>query len=283
MAWKSVVLTKDSFDDAGQSATADRIFYVESDAPVLAHAALAADDGNGNAIPSASASYGTGRQFCRVKTRSVERLSPTQFRVTVRYEDPTSGEAAGTTDLLALPARVTHYIRGDMEPYFLDVYDSPVVNSAFEPFSDFPTRLQPQVSYTISKYITAIQKASIEAVVNKTNSAAVEFNNRTHAADTLLMADAQFETEGEIYRATMNVLYKPSQWFDGGLDVGFSEMVDGELVPITVYSKELGSHVTVARPWPLNPDGSKKAPGQPPDVKTWSPYNAVDWSGVPLV
>lgn len=277
MAWTDVRIIKDSFADALRSTTAERVYYAEADGPVDADLALAASFG-GVSVPAKGEAFSLTRLYCRAISRRVERLSPTQFNVTVNFEDPTDGTVEEEADLLTQAAKITQQSSNTMEQYTVDADDVQVRNSAGEPFDTFPERLSSGVVYTIRKYVNAATKVLIEAAERTTNAGAKTILNRAHAADTLLLAGVTFEAEGTLFLATMTIEYLPEGWADIVLDVGFREKVGGVWQAI-----KLPDGSAIARAWPLNADGTKKTNADDAaDAITFYPYEQHAWTGVPL-
>ena len=282
MAWTDVRLTKDSFADKGDgSASAERVYYAKADAYVTGDAALAASFG-GVAVPAQAAGYSVSRPYCRVTDRKVERLSPTQFNITVTYAAEAGGEAEAEEDLLAAAARISQSADNTLEAYTVDAEGVQVRNKAGEPFDTFPERLGPGRTYTIRKYVNAATKAQIEAAERTTNNAAKTIAGRSHAIDTLLLAEASFEEEGTIWLTTLVIRYQPGGWADKALNVGFTEIVSSASKAITV-DDGTGKQIPTPRAWPLNLDGTKKTNADDTaEVLTFYPYPLGAWTGVPL-
>ena len=70
----------------------------------------------------------------------------------------------------------------------------PVVNAAGVPFDKGPERAEAVKVYTLRKYVNGTTKTAIEAAVNTTNSGALTINGKSHAVDTLWLADASYES-----------------------------------------------------------------------------------------
>jgi hypothetical protein len=288
MAWLSVVLIEDTSDEDDQGRLkATKVYYAEADTFVTTDAGYTADDGT-TAVPLRTASYSVTRARAKVTDRHVDRVSAKKLKVTVNFADPTDGSDAAT--LLAKPAKIVTDGGQDTEEYAID-YDSPpkyVRNSAGEPFDQGPQRRVQTRIYTITKYVQLVTRNAILAAENTNNSGPKTIDGLAHDTDTLLLFDPHFETVettgAGVYLATFRIEYKAGYWKDVALDVGFSELASGGRKAICeVDASGNQTENPIAKPWPLNPDGSKKAdPADDPDTLEFWPYPQASWSGVPL-
>lgn len=289
MTWEKVNLHNETFEDTPFNfngtylsiGKGQKVFQCKSDVPTTCAEALVADDGT-NHIPAYDESFSPERANALPTSRQAKHInnSSRHFEVTVNFADPTGGQPE--EDLLALPAKISSTGINGTEEYTTDAEDTPVRNSAGEPFDQFPQRLTSGRVYTIEKYVNASTKADIQASEHTNNSGAMTIDGFVHDENTLLLNNASFETFGSVYKATITITYNPREWTDKPLNVGFSELDAGERRDITQKDAD-DNDVPVTKPWPLNPDGTKMAsPTDVPDELTFYPYPLNNWVGVPL-
>jgi hypothetical protein len=282
MAWIEVTLINETFrsDDDNGTASARRVFLCRADAVVTSAAALSASFGP-TSVPAANAPFSAARPLCRVTGRDVKHVSPRIKEVTVAYSDPTDGSVTSPTNLLSLPARISRRTIGEMEEYTLDASSppKPVRNASGEPFERGPERRARVVLYTIRKYVTPATANQAWPSLFTTNEGAKIIKGNTHAAGTLALADLQDEdVDTGIIDLTVAIEYRPGGFKDVALNVGYEELVSGKRTPIKNSEGSL-----IARPWPLNVDGTKKAtPDADIDTLEFKPFAPSSWAGVPL-
>jgi hypothetical protein len=291
-SWVDVRILEDGFDedDAGLGHAMQR-FYAEADGFVTADVAAVAGFG-GVAVPARGASYSATRPRCVRTTLGVKRINYKKFEITANFAEPSFGPGATIENLLALPARISRKSEHIMEEYTRDFDDPPkaVVTPAGEPFDPGPQRLTRVKVYTVKKYVTLEQVAAIDGAELTNNAEPINLKGRQRAVDTLFMEELELdEVPGfaNIFEATMTIKYKPGKWRDPVLAMGLSELVAGRRQPIMEWEVDpdtgAGKWVAVAKPWPLNENGTKKAtPDADPDTLVFWPYPQSSWNGVPL-
>jgi hypothetical protein len=82
---------------------------------------------------------------------------------------------------------------------------------------------------------------------------------------------ADFDQKNQVWSVSVEWTYNPADWRIRYFDVGYHEIVDGERRAIM----DKGGN-PVSKPVPLNPDGSAKYVGYPPDMLTIKPYDEKD-------
>lgn len=289
ITWDEVTLKSDELTDdvVNGTSSAEQVWFVKASAALTDTNAFLAATG----IPSVTASYSSSRPRCVVTSRKVTRLNKRMAEITVSFADPTLGEFADDAALEAAAAVITESDEEYEEEYVEDVDDPPVPvrNSAGEPFDRGPTRLAGVVVYTIQKYVDATTRNLIRAAKRTNNPDAVTINGLSHAANTLLLASATFDdVPGSIavWKATYKIKYRPGPygngWVDYVLNVGYSEMIDGERIDITQKDAS-DADVPVPKPWPLNGIGTKKATADADiDRLAFYPYPDGVWTGIPV-
>lgn len=302
MEWLDVRIVGEEFTSENGKSTGTIVYHATADGFAWAADALSADDGT-VAIPEEGDSFDEDRPWIRVIRRTVKRVlgnSPNKFEITVTTSDPTGGDlppGGVEEDLLSKAATWTESDEEVMEPYEIDEDDEQVVNAAGERFDQMPERPSGVTVYTIGKYVTADQRLAIKAAKRTTNNAALTVLGEARGIDTLYLANASFELVVNIYKATLTMKYKPGGWKDKILNVGFSEMIeytfdqDDGRGPVTEYFRfaimevaERKSDGTpkrlapVARPYPLNADGTKRsAPDDFGDPLEFRPFDSATW------
>jgi len=300
MAWVRVRKIQDDFSDkvssTGTGASeggATQKFYCEADGAVAGDAAMTANDGS-TAVPALGASYSTGRPFCTVRDRKVERLSSSQFNVTVEFADPSGGggDATSPEDLLGLPAKIRRSAEEYNEAYTKDVTGKVVRNSAGDPFDRAPERLTGVGVFSIQKYVDAAGRSAIDALWNTTNSGAITIDGVSCAADTCWLTQPAFDPVNGatgVYSATYVVKYKKLGWKQTILDYGFSVILPAKGRITEPVLKEDGTVDATQKPrpctlpWPLDGAGAKKAnKTDDPAPIVFTPYTSTSWAGLPV-
>jgi hypothetical protein len=289
MTWLKVTIHDDQFETDFNPITGvavgkgRRVYHAQSDVPASVDDALGASAG-GVTVDRPGDSYSNAKPNAIAKHHTSKRLSPRHFEVTVEYSDLSGGLEAG--ELQATPLFISSSGLQTTEEYAIDAEDFPVQNTAGEPFDRLPSRIAPGRIYRIEKYVNAAGKAIIESVEHTNNDGTVVIDGFVCGENTLLFVNASFEAfkagAETMYKCTAEIAYNPRGWVDKVLNVGFSEIADGNRKDIT--QKDVDSNdVPVTKPWPLNQDGSKKSsPTDTPDYIEFFGYPLADWSGVPL-
>ena len=82
---------------------------------------------------------------------------------------------------------------------------------------------------------------------------------------------AEFDQKNQVWSVSVEYTYNPADWKIRYYDVGYNEIVNGERKVI-----EDKSGNPVSKPVALNADGTAKAVGEDPDLKTILPYDQKD-------
>lgn len=86
---------------------------------------------------------------------------------------------------------------------------------------------------------------------------------------------ADFDQKNQVWSVSVEWTYNPADWKIRYFDVGFHETPgsSGSQSRIAIMDK---AGNPVSKPVPLNPDGTAKAVGEPPDVLSIKPYDEKD-------
>ncbi|MEM9414496.1 MAG: hypothetical protein AAGA29_03340, partial [Planctomycetota bacterium] len=252
-----------------------RVFQVETD-DINDGPAVAVDAAG---VPASGDTY-NGVMFSEKDAAPVDG-DDTLFEVTVSYSN-SGGSQAQDEDPLARPADVSFEGSETTEPFFRDVNDKRVINSAGEPFHDFLDRIRSIGSILIERNEATFDDVLMESFRDTTNDATVTIKGNGYAAGTLKMGavTAKERTENDV--TYWRVRYPISKNRDGWLirveDRGFSERLGNDLKPILDAAGN-----QVALPWPLNGAGTKRFnPADLPAIIDFDAYESKSWAPLGL-
>jgi hypothetical protein len=206
--------------------------------------------------------------------------------VSLTYSTPTGGSVP-SADPLSRPAEIRWFGGADLREYRRDAEDTPLMNSAHEPYDVLPQRYEGFFSLEYTKNVSTFDLDDYCALHLSINDADVTIDGRTigHKRGLLVFREAPKLTENgtTYYRVTFEVLITPSGkvWEDVILDAGYNELdlITGKLTPIRDTDG-----MELRKPWPLNGLGQKIQPFDPatdPVHRTFKPYTEQDWTALP--
>lgn len=88
---------------------------------------------------------------------------------------------------------------------------------------------------------------------------------------------ADFDQKNQVWSVSVEYTYNPADWKIRYFDVGFHETTGSSGSKSRRAIMDKGGN-PVSKPVPLNPDGTAKAVGEPPDVLTIKPYDERDFT-----
>jgi len=290
MAWLYVKILEDEFDEDSRTGRGrGRFKYLtESDTVVSTDAHLLASAG-GITIKKPGESYSSGRPSCTVDSRRVWRDPKhklTQRYLELQFRDP---ELVALGDLLSQPALVWLDDEIVLEEYAEDEGDppAPVQNASGEPYDHGPQRKIGWEVYTVKKYVNAATREAIRDLKWTNNSQAMEFLDRVHDEETLLLSGAIFEPvpgRTDVMLATVRIEYQTDGWVDKGPNVGFQYLYkvtdSGKFIRRDIESigADGVTKVAVAKPVALDANGQPKdADDDSVETIDFFPYPNGSW------
>lgn len=188
MALEQVQLVSERYANRSGTHTGTRVYAVRFDDLTFTQSDIfTADDGT-TAIPGTGDDW-DGSSPASVVGRSYDSTDDQlQVTVTIEYSSSSDKQREAIENPLSRPTVYGYGENGVSEPYFRDVDDLPVVNSAGYEFADMPVRDRSIGTITATRNVASFDDAVAESYRDRINTSSVTINGVTYAARTLRIA-----------------------------------------------------------------------------------------------